>query len=456
MVQENRPTPPEASTPAILRLAWPLLFANLAVVGNGTIDAVMAGRLSADDMAGVAVASSIYVTVYIGFMAVLQALSPIAGHHYGARRWRAIGDDLQQALWLSAFLLLVALPCLLATGFWTRIAAVDGHVADIVTTYLRAVAFGLPAGLATRVFVALNAAVSRPKVTMVVNLAVLALKAPLNAVFMYGWGPIDAMGGAGAGVSTAILAWLAFAMSLAIWRLDGFYERFRSTAVHGPRWGAQREFLRLGVPIGLSTLFEVTSFTFMAVLIARLGAVPVAGHQIVANLVALLFMVPLSLGIATSVLVAQSLGGGAPAVARNVAAQGFRIALAIAVIAAALLWLLREPIVRLYTTDAAVERMALSLLGSAALFHVFDAAQGMGSFVLRGYRQTFWPMVVYGIALWGLGLGGGAWIAFNHTPFGDPRGAPGFWEAATLALGIAAIALAWLTASESRRRVKEQ
>jgi MATE family multidrug resistance protein len=456
MVTESRPAPPEASTPAILRLAWPLLFANLAVVGNGTIDAIMAGRLSADDMAGVAVASSIYVTVYIGFMAVLQALSPIAGHHYGAHRWRAIGDDLQQALWLSTFLLLMALPCLLATGFWTRIAAVDSRVADIVTLYLRAVAFGLPAGLATRVFVALNAAVSRPKVTMVINLTVLALKAPLNAVFMYGWGPVDAMGGAGAGVSTAILAWIAFAMSVAIWRFDGFYERFRSTTIHGPRWASQREFLKLGIPIGLSTLFEVTSFTFMAVLIARLGTVPVAGHQIVANLVALLFMVPLSLGIATSVLVAQSLGSGAPRVARSVTARGFRVALAIAVIAATLLWLLREPIVGLYTTDAEVERMALSLLGIAALFHVFDAAQGMGSFVLRGYRKTFWPMVVYGIALWGFGLGGGAWIAFDHTPFGAPRGAQGFWEAAAMALGIAAAALVWLTASESKRRVDEQ
>ena len=163
MVPESRPTPPDASTSAILRLAWPLLFANLAVVGNGTIDAVMAGRLSADDMAGIAVASSIYITVYIGFMAVLQALSPIAGHHYGAHRWRAIGDDLQQALWLSGFLLLVALPCLLATGFWTRVAAVDGRVAGIVSTYLQAVAFGLPAALATRVFVSLNAAVSRPE-----------------------------------------------------------------------------------------------------------------------------------------------------------------------------------------------------------------------------------------------------------------------------------------------------
>src|SRR5262245_55709479 len=104
-----RQSPPETSFAAIFRLAWPLFLANLAVVGNGTIDAVMAGRLSAADMAGVAVASSVYVTVYIGFMAVLQALSPIAGHHFGAGRWRRIGDDVQQTLWLAALLAIAAM-----------------------------------------------------------------------------------------------------------------------------------------------------------------------------------------------------------------------------------------------------------------------------------------------------------------------------------------------------------
>jgi MATE family multidrug resistance protein len=451
-----RRTPPDVSLAALLKLAWPLFVANLAVVGNGTIDALMAGRLSAEDMAGVAVGSSIYVTVYIGFMAVLQALSPIAGHHYGAQRWKAIGSDLQQAQWLSLSLLVIALPCVLATGFWTRVAGIDGHVAEITTTYLYAVAFGLPAGLATRVFVALNAAVSRPAATMVINVAVLALKAPLNAVFMYGWGPLDPMGGAGAGVATAVLAWLALGLNMLIWRFDPYYERFRATHWLRPKWSRQKELLKLGVPIGLSTLFEVTSFTFMAVLIARLGAVSVAGHQIVANLAAILFMVPLSLGIATSVLVAQSLGGGEPRVARRAALRGLRIALGAGAVAALLLWVFREPVIGMYTRDAEVSQMALSLIGFVVLFHVFDAAQGMSTFILRGYRQTFWPMVIYGVALWAMGLGGGYWIAFSATPLGPPRGALGFWQAATIALGVAAVALAWLATAESKRRVAEQ
>ena len=448
-----RPSPPDVSLGALLKLAWPLLVANLAVIGNATIDAVMAGRLSPEDMAGVAVGSSVYVTVYISFMAVLQALSPIAGHHHGAQRWQAIGDDLQQALWLSLLLYMAALPIVLATGFWTGVAALEGRVAQITADYLLAIACGLPAGLATRVFVALNAAVSRPTATMVVNVAVVALKVPLNAVFMFGWGPIDPMGGAGAGLSSAVLAWVAVGLNVAIWKFDPFYRRFRSARLRGPRWASLRELLKLGIPIGLSTLFEVTSFTMMAVLIARLGAVSVAGHQIAANVAAILFMMPLSLGIATSVLVAQSLGSGAPRVARSAALRGLRLASTLGLITATLLWSFRDTVVRVYTHDPAVAAMALTLIGWVVVFHVFDAMQGMGTFILRGYRQTFWPMVIYGVALWLMGLGGGYWIALNATPVGPPRGAVGFWEAATFAIGLAAVAVVSLALVESRRRI---
>ena len=445
---------PDTSTRAFVKLAWPLFIANLAVVGNGTIDTIMAGRLSATDLAAVAVGSSIYVSVYIGLMGVLQALSPIAGHHYGAQRWRAIGDDLQQALWLSIVLALVGLPFLLATDTWVGFARVNAEVATIATTYLHAIAFALPAALASRAFVALNAAVSRPQITMMINVFALALKVPLNALFMSGAGPIPAMGGAG-GVATAVLAWVTLALSLGVWRLDPTFLRFRSESVHLPRWASQRELLKLGIPIGLSVLFEVTSFTFMAVLIARLGTAAVAGHQVVANLAAILFMVPLALGVATSVLIAQSLGAGHPRIARVAALRGFRLSMSIAVVAAIGVWLLREPIVALYTIDAAVGAVALSLIGWAAVFHVLDACQGVCGFALRGYKNTFWPMVIYGVSLWGVGLIGGYWIALTETPLGPPRGALGFWEAATVALGIAAVALAWLAAAVASRRAQQ-
>ncbi|MEF9997289.1 MAG: MATE family efflux transporter, partial [Burkholderiaceae bacterium] len=383
-----RPTPPDTSLRAFLRLAWPIFIANLAIVGNGTVDTIMAGRLSPDDLAAVAIGLAAYISIYLGLVGVLQGLSPIAGHHYGARRYRQVGFELQQAMWLALLVLLVGAPLISATGLWLGLAKAEGHVAELATTYLHAVAFGLPAALGARAFIALNAAVSRPKVMMVISLSTLALKVPLNALFMYGLGPIPAFGGAGAGIATAILSWVALGLFWSVWRWDPFYQRLRAPRVHAPQAAALIKLLKLGVPIGLSTLFEVTSFTFMAIFIARLGADTVGGHQIVANLTALLFMIPLSLGIATSVLVAQSLGADNARQARNATLRGLRVSVVIAVFAAAGLWLFREPLIGLYTTNAAVAAVALGLIGYGAIFHVFDALQAIGGFALRGYHVT--------------------------------------------------------------------
>lgn len=446
--------PVDTSLRALLRLAGPIFVANVAIVGNGTVDTVMAGRLAAADLAAVAIGLSTYISVFMGLVGILQALSPIAGHHYGARRFRQVGFELQQALWLAAGLTLLGVPLLSATPLWLGLARAEGEVAQIAAGYLYAVAFGLPAALGVRVFIALNAAVSRPGVTMVVSLLALATKIPFNALFMYGAGPIPALGGIGAGVSTTVIAWLSLAAYWAIWRLDPAYAALRAHRLHRPDRSALWRLLRLGVPIGLATLFEVTSFTFMAIFIARIGTDAVAGHQIVANLTALAFMIPLSLGIATSVLVAQALGAGQPRLARRATLRGYRVGVGLAALVAATLWLAREPLLGLYTADPVVLGVALGLIGYGAVFHVFDAMQAIGGFALRGYHVTFWPMVIYGVLLWAVGLGGGAWLAFQTTPFGAPMGAAGFWTGTTVGLigaGGALTALAlWVSGQRAR------
>lgn len=447
---------PLVSTAALLQLAWPIFVAQAAVIGLGVIDTVMAGRLSASDLAGVALGSSLYASIFVGFMATLQALTPIAGHHFGARRFSEIGVDVAQTLWLALFLTAIALPPLLVNDPWLRLIGAEPPVARIASLYLWAVAAGLPAALAARAYIALNAAVSRPQVTMVINLAALALKAPLNAVFIGGAGPLPPLGGAGCGVATAVIMWLMLVANWLLWRLDPFYGRFRATGPRpwGPVWARQRELLRLGLPSGGTVLIEVTSFTFIALLLARFGASTVAGHQIVANVVALLFMLPLAFGIACSVLVAQALGAGSPRAARQAARRGFRASVGTAIVVAAAVYLLREPIVAQFTRDAQVAALALSLVGLGMVFHVFDAVQGIAAFVLRGYKVAFAPMLIHSVALWAVGLGGGYWLAY-HPPAGWPlASAPSFWLAGIAGLVIAAAAMTWLAAVVARSRLQ--
>jgi multidrug resistance protein, MATE family len=214
--------------------------------------------------------------------------------------------------------------------------------------------------------------------------------------------------------------------------------------------------LKLGIPIGTAILFEVSSFTFMGILIARLGAETLGAHQIVANVVAILFMVPLSIGFAGAALAAQSLGAGRPRDARHVALGALRLTFIMALVLAAVVWFARGPIVNFYTRDPAVAKIAALLIAWGTAFHLFDALQGVAFQTLRGYKVATAPMLIYGVCLWGIGIGGGFWIAYSATPFGAPMGAVGFWSAAVASLSSAAVLLVSLLVAVSSRRARAQ
>jgi MATE family multidrug resistance protein len=214
--------------------------------------------------------------------------------------------------------------------------------------------------------------------------------------------------------------------------------------------------LRLGVPMGAGILIEVTGFTFMAIFIARLGPLPVAGHQIAANLVAMLFMVPLALSNATSTLVAQRLGAQSPREGRLLAWHGVWLAGLLALMMGMALYAGRSVVVGLYTQDTAVAAAALLLMGWVVWFHLADALQTMAALVLRAYRVATLPVVVYALALWGVGLGGGYLLAFREASTSSflpwAVGASGFWVMSTAALWLAAVLLLGLMAWVIRQK----
>lgn len=451
----TRLTPPDISVGALFKLASPIFVANLSIMGSATVDTIMAGRLGAEHLAAVALASATAVMIFISLVGILQGLSPIAGHHYGARKFERIGFELTQSAWLGVILTVIGMALILQTDFWVAFGQVHGNVALMAGEYLLFSAAGLPAAVLSRPFVALNAAVNRPKVTMYVALGMLAMKVPLNALFMYGLFGLPELGGAGAGAATAVNSWLSLAAYWLIWKCDRFYSPMRPAKFYLPDVKALLQHLKLGVPIGLSTFFEVSSFTLMAIFIARIGTIDVAAHQIVGNITATLYQVPMSLGIAVSVLVAQSLGSGHPPVAQQVTFRALRIGLMLAVLGALALYLGRDALVGLYTTDAAVHTLAVTLLIYGVVYHAMDACQTICGFALRGYRVTFWPMMVYGILLWAVGLGGGYWLGFDGQIVGGPFGAEGFWGATAFGLTLAGIALFAMTWFVTHTRTKE-
>ncbi|HWV07584.1 multidrug transporter MatE [Burkholderiaceae bacterium 26] len=424
----------------ITELAWPVLIGQLAVIAFGVLDTAMAGRASATDLAAIGLGGSIYVTVFISLMGVLQALSPIAGQLYGAQRYSEIGEEVRQAVWLGLVLAAIGMLLLWFPAPLLHLADATPELTEKATAYLRYEALALPAALGFRIYSALNNALSRPVMVTVLQLAGLAIKFPLNALFLYGGMGVPAMGGPGCALASMIISWLWFVAAAAILVRNPAYKPFAIFTHYSPPNRARLWVLvRLGVPMGFTYLIEITSFTLMAIFIARLGTVALAGHQIAANLGAVAYMVPLSLSIATSTLAAQSIGARDRVAARRISLNGIKLAVMCAVIVGAAVLFLRRELVTLYTHDAAVLAIAVPLLPFIAFYQMFDALQVMTAFILRAYKIALIPTVIYALSLWGVGLGGGYVLGFGLL--GDTamalRGAAGFWAANGLSLMVA-------------------
>jgi MATE family multidrug resistance protein len=425
-------------TSQLIHLAWPVLVAQLAMMANAVIDTAMAGRLSAIDLASVGIAASIMATVLMTLISVLLALPPIIAQLYGAGRRAEVGREIHQSVWISLVLALIAILLLCYPGAIIAISHLQPLVETKVRAYLAASAWGVPGIFALRIFFGLSTGIARPRPVMLFNLLSLALKIPLNAVFMYGLLGAPEMGGPGCAVATSLDAWLMAALAWSWCLHHPNYAQFElRKRFAAPDLKAIVEFLKLGVPIGLTFIADVTAFTFMALFIARLGPVVSGAHQIAANLAALAFMIPLALGNATAVLAGQAIGAGQRDEARHICWVGIRLGMAIAVVLSAMFWLGAPLIAALYTTDLDVRKVATPLIMLVALYHLGDALQAVAVNALRGYKRSVIPMVIYAILLWGMGLGGGILLGLTDT-FGAARGAPGFW--------IAGIASIWLVA----------
>ena len=443
--------------PSLLKLAGPLLIGQLAVIAFGVLDTAMTARYSADDLAALAMASAIFISIYVGLTGVISALAPIAGQLFGAKRFSEIGEEVRQATWLALGLSVLGCFILLNADHLLAISQMNAAIEGKAKLYLNILAIGLPASMGMRVLMALHNAVSRPTVITVVQIIGLALKLPLNLLFIYGGLGIEGMGGPGCAVATVIINWSWLIMTLGFVLFDRFYKPFKIfTRFSMPNWHRIWTLLKLGAPIGFSYLIEVTSFTFMSLFIARLGTTALAGHQIVANMGTVIYMVPLSLSIATMTLVSQSIGANKPERAEEIGWSSVFFTTALCISIGIAVWILRVQLLDLYDPPAEVKAFSIPLFLFIAFYQVFDALQITVAFILRAYRIAFWPMVIYAGSLWGVGLGGGYLMGFNtlgNTPE-FLQGANGFWAGNSLSLALAACFLLYLFRRTAERYEK--
>lgn len=440
----------------IARHAGTVLVGQLAVMAFGVTDTIIAGRYSEHALAALSVGAAVFVSVYVSLMGVLQALLPIWAELHGGGRGGEVGRSVRQSLYLAAIAIMVGMVILLLPGSVLQWTQVPADMRGEVEAYLAVLAFALAPALLFRLFSTLNQSLGRPQLVTWLQLGSLVVKLPLSIWFTFGGAGLPAMGLVGCGWATLCVNWTMLGCAIWLLRSRPFYADYGLwKRIEAPDWQQIRKFARLGVPGGLAVLVEVTSFTLMALFIARLGTAAAAAHQIASNLLAVAYMTPLSLAIATSARVSFWLGAGDAAKARHACRQGFELTAVCALFYAAVMAALRNELANVYSDNPAVIAMAGALLLAVALYHFADAVQTFCVFVLRCYRVTLAPLVIYCTMLWGVGLGGSYLLAYRgFGPWAAMQSPLAFWIMSAAALALTALLFGVLLRWTMRQRAR--
>lgn len=422
---------------ATVRLALPLMAAQMAAIGTSVVDALLAGHFSTHVLGAVAVGANLWSLAIVTGIGLMMAVPPAVSQLDGAGQRHAAGAVLRQALWLG-----------LATGIvlWfvmrhlTPLFAWVGVAPDLrrdVDAFLHAISWGAPALTWYFALRGLSEGLSLTRPSMYFSLGGLALLVPLGYVFMFGKLGLPPQGARGCGIATALVLWLeliAFAIYLLKhpnYRGLGLLERFE--------WPDLRrigELLHVGLPMAITLLAEAGLFVAVALVISRLGDDVIASHQVAMNVAALFFMIPLGLAMAITVRVGNAVGRDDARGVRYAGFCGIGLTLVTQLVSASLLFGLPHAIASLYTHQPDVIALAAKLLVLAGVFQFADGIQVASNGALRGLKDTRVPMAITLFAYWAVGMPVGWWLSFHRG-----LGARGMWMGLIAGLSVAAVML---------------
>lgn len=443
---------------ALWQLAWPILIGQLANVGMSVVEVAMAGHASANDLAGVALGVSIWNMVIITLMGVMMAVNPMVAHLVGAREFSQVPHVVRQALWQALGVGLVAVLLANLTGSVFDHLALQAQVRDLAKDFVVITSLALPAFAAYRVLYGYSVSLNQTKPVMVIALGALLLNVVVNWLLVFGKLGLPRLGGLGCAWATLVCVWFNL-LALLWWmrRASAYRSTWPFARFEWPHWPQVRSLLHLGLPIGITYFAETSAFSLIALLIARFGSTEMAAHQIALNFSSLVFMLPLSVGLALLTRVGQSLGAGEAHAARFRAWVGVAMALGFAVLSATGMAVFSTQIAAAYTSDEAVAGTAAQLLFLAALFQLSDATQVATSCAIRGYKVTRAPMLIQLTAFWvfSLPLGYALGLAPKWLPWApaQPMAARGFWIALVVGLTVAALGLSALLRFVARQHL---
>jgi MATE family multidrug resistance protein len=426
----------------LMKLGLPLLVSMGAIVGLGVTDTIMAGLASTRDLAALAVGSAILLIPMMLLIGLLSIVAPRISWHLGRARSDAIVQDCWQAMWmggavggLCALLLLFLLPLISLLGLETAVEEVTRRYLLIVVLMLPV--FGVSLGVRNAID-----GLGYPVLNMWVSIGGLLLNALLDYLFVFGKYGFPALGAVGCAVATVGVVMLQLAVPVVFCFVHRSLKPFQLLR-HGqwPKWSVLKTLLWLGMPAAFAVTLEESFFTSTSLLVAPLGTIPLAAHQVVLNIAMLSLIIPMALGQAAAILVGNSLGMANPVKASQ-QSRFFLLLLVVMLLACCVLMLTgRVTLMRLFTRDDAVVAIGLGLLTIVAFQLIVDGVQMGCNVTLKGYQDTLVPAMFQMFAYWGVGFP----LAYllTRTQWLGQGGVERVWYALFVGLSVAAVLGVW-------------
>lgn len=420
-----------------LKILWPIMITQISLSAMNFVDTMMSGRVGTDDLAGVSIGSSLWAPIFTGMNGIMLAITPIIAQLVGANERHKIHYKVTQAFYLAIVLgiAIIAIGAIVLRPI-LAIMDLDPSVQHIAFHYLIGLSFGIIPLFLSNVIRNFFDGQGYTRVSMIITVLAVPFNVLLNYSLIFGHFGLPKLGGIGAGYATGITFWIILIASIILtFKVQIVRDYHLFVAWVKPSFKAWKEQLSIGIPIGLSIFFEASIFSVVTLLIGIMFTTNViAANQIVISFTTLLFMVPLSLSMAITIVVGFSVGGKRLDNAKHYSLIGVLSAIGFLALGSVFMFFFKEPVAYLYTNDPAVVQVAGQLFIIAILYQLSDAAQASLQGVLRGYKDVTLPFYIAFVSYWIIGIPSGYLLAKFSS-----LGPAGFWIGISLGLTGAAI-----------------
>lgn len=439
---------------AIATLGLPLVGGHLAQFAIGLTDTVMLGWYGVAELAAVTLAGSYFFVLFLMGAGFGLAVMPMVAAAQASRDDTATRRTTRMGMWLSVLFAAAAMPLLWWSYPILILLGQDEAVATLAADYLRVAGWGLFPALLVMVLKSYLAALERTQIVLWITVLAALANGVADYMLIFGkWGAPE-MGAIGAALASIVTQMVAL-VAIIVYAVRALPEHSLFQRLWRPDWEMFWQVFRLGVPIGMTTLSEVSLFAASAMMMGWLGAVPLAAHGIAVQLASATFMVHLGLSNAATIRAGNALGRGDRAHLKRGAVAVTAISLAVALATIALFLIFPEPLLSLFMEAGNPARPTILAIGTgllaiAALFQLMDGAQVIALGLLRGVQDTAVPMLMAALSYWIVGIPASYVLGFVLGWEGV-----GVWLGLVLGLACAGVLLMWRFWTSGVARVAE-